>query len=441
MAAVAALAAGLPVTAAVAARSAPGGSWSGPRELLQPRDSAGSGYFGALSCASRSDCTAVGIYADRSGGDRVFAITERHGAWGRALGIAIPAASKTINVALPLLSCASAGNCTAGGDYDVRRQSVAFVVSETNGTWGQPHQVRSNPTDISCPAPGDCMAVLARGYLLSQTHGIWGTAFPVPGLAALDHGRPVPAQVITCPSPGNCTTAGSYSASAAPFDRGFVATERHGTWGRAQPVTSRPADALALTLLSCPSAGNCVAGGGIYPPAGSPGAFAVTESHGTWGTAQTLPGTSQPGAGGISQLDCTAAGACSAAGDFVVPHKPEDLAEPFVSVEKNGTWHTAQTVAGARPGSALDWLSCAAAGNCVLAGGIVFHGQIQAGSAAQVNGRWGPAGILDGIRALDHGQPAQIEAVSCPARSGCTAVGSAGRLLAGLLFVTAQHPA
>jgi hypothetical protein len=161
-AAVAALAGGMPVAAAVASVPASGGGWSWPRELSQPRDSAGAGYFTALSCASRSDCTAAGIYGDRSGGDRVFAITERRGVWGKALGIAVPAASKTIYVAAPVLSCASAGNCAAGGTYFVHRQQVAFVVSEAYGTWGKARQVHSEPDAMSCPAAGDCTAALAE---------------------------------------------------------------------------------------------------------------------------------------------------------------------------------------------------------------------------------------------------------------------------------------
>jgi hypothetical protein len=87
-AAVAALAGGMPVTAAAASAPASGGSWSWPRELSAPRDFAGGGEFTALSCASRSDCTAVGIYQDRSGRQRFFAITERRGVWGKGLGIA-----------------------------------------------------------------------------------------------------------------------------------------------------------------------------------------------------------------------------------------------------------------------------------------------------------------------------------------------------------------
>jgi hypothetical protein len=421
-AAVAALASVIPVTAAAASAPASGGSWSWPRELSAPRYFGGFESFSALSCASRWDCTAVGT---SSGPD--FAITERRGAWGKALGLTAPIASKKVHFGgTPVLSCASAGNCAAGDSYYTRSQSGAFVVSQTNGTWGKPRKVRTLPTAISCPAPGDCTAALARGYLLNEKRDTWRKAFPVPGLAALLHGQSVDFPfVISCPSPGNCAAGGA----------SFVVTERHGIWSNAQPVRIRSRAGLLITAVSCPSAGNCVAGGYTYPPAGGNGAFAVTETHGTWGTAESLPGTSKLGSG-IDQLDCPAVGACSALGTFVVHRE----AQPFVSTEKNGTWHDPQTITGAGPGSTeFDTLTCPAVGSCVFAGAIVVRGEAQAAFAAQLNGRWGPARILRGIRALDHGEASSIEAVSCPARSRCTAVGSFGILVAGHLFATAQR--
>lgn len=187
--------------------------------------------------------------------------------------------------------------------------------------------------------------------------------------------------------------------------------------------------------MSCPSAGNCVAGGRAYSLGGSQSGFAVAETRGTWGTAGYLPGTTRLG-GGIDQLDCPATGACSAAGSFPVGR----LDRPFVSAEKNGTWHNAKAVTGARPdGKALDLLSCSAAGNCVLAGVILVRDEFQAASAAQANGRWGPATMLRGVLATDQGDGSAIEALSCPPRSRCTAVGSFGAPGPEHLFITAQR--
>ncbi len=430
---VAALAGGMLVPSAVASVAASGGGWSPPHGLPLPPNFADGGDSDALSCVSRSDCTAVGIYQVPSGTNRFFAVTERRGVWGKALSIATPVATKHIDFEFPVLSCASAGNCAAGGSYG----PGAFVVTETNGAWGKPKTVRSDPAAISCPAAGDCTAALNGGFLVRERHGTWHKAFRVPGLAALRHGQPTDFGVISCPSVGNCSAAGSYEDSHF-IDRSFVVTERHGSWGSVRSVRSPGGAGLAVAALSCVSAGNCVAGGSDFKLSGEEGAFAVTEKNGTWGTAETLPGTLKLGSG-IDQLDCPAAGVCSAAGIFSVGR----LSRPFVATEKNGTWHAAQTIVGARRGPdipSLDRLSCAAAGDCVLAGAIATgSGAVQAGTTEQVKGRWGPASVLPGMRDLDRGQDSAIAALSCPPRSRCTAIGSFGALVTGHLFLTVQR--
>jgi hypothetical protein len=93
------------------------------------------------------------------------------------------------------------------------------VVSEARGSWGKARQVRGTRPEslvngIACPGPGDCTAAGYTGgphstaFLVNEKHGSWRTAFPVPGLAALSNGRGGALQVISCPSPGNCTAAG-----------------------------------------------------------------------------------------------------------------------------------------------------------------------------------------------------------------------------------------
>jgi len=76
-AAVAVLAGGVPPAASAPASTH---GWSRPRVLSEPRGAAGDGYFTALSCASGSDCTAVGVIEVTVSIDRLFAITERRGA-------------------------------------------------------------------------------------------------------------------------------------------------------------------------------------------------------------------------------------------------------------------------------------------------------------------------------------------------------------------------
>jgi hypothetical protein len=132
---------------------------------------------------------------------------------------------------------------------------------------------------------------------------------------------------VACPSAGNCVVTGDYITGDESHP--WAATESGGTWQQATEV-SLPADAAptsispqaqedALTSVSCPSAGNCVAVGWYQSASptctncGNP--MTATETDGVWGPAVSfgLPpdviSTNE-----ISKLlgiDCTARGICT----------------------------------------------------------------------------------------------------------------------------------
>jgi hypothetical protein len=423
---------GVLVTAASASQVAAGGGWGRPQELPGPPAILGTGLATALSCPSRSDCTAVGFY-EGSFDTLDYAVTERNGVWGKAVSLTgTLTGAKVVYGGLPVVACASPGNCVAGDWSYLGKRSAAFVVSQTNGIWGKAREVPGFPEAISCPAAGDCAAALSGGYVVSEKNGTWGKPILLPGLTALSHGEHIDSESISCPSAGNCAAAGSYYSEAV-VDKAFVVSERHGTWGQVQPVTNHLRAGFNITQVSCPSAGNCVAGGYGYPlNSNNNEAFVVTQAHGRWGQAQSLPGSAKHGGGGIDVLACPAVGACAAQGVFYVGMQ----SEPFVSTEKAGTWRAAQTIAGAGPTDAAQWwLDCAAAGSCVLAGAVRDDNHYQAATAELAGGRWGPAKILPGILALEAGRGSAVEAVSCPPDSGCTVLGSFG----ARMFAAAQR--
>jgi len=84
----------------------------------------------SVSCGSAGNCAAVGQYGNHAG-LQGFVADERHGRWGRA--IEVPGLS-TLNkggyVEVNSVSCAPAGTCAAGGSFwDRHRNSRGFVVS------------------------------------------------------------------------------------------------------------------------------------------------------------------------------------------------------------------------------------------------------------------------------------------------------------------------
>jgi len=96
----------------------------------------GGAFVGSVSCASAGNCAAGGLYRDGRGHYQAFVVSERNSTWGRA--IEVPG-SGTLNAGSDAtalsVSCASAGNCAVGGFYQGGSgRFQAFVVSERNRT-------------------------------------------------------------------------------------------------------------------------------------------------------------------------------------------------------------------------------------------------------------------------------------------------------------------
>src|SRR5215470_11859454 len=94
--------------------------------------------------------------------------------------------------------------------------------------------------------------------------GICGAAKELPGVAALNKGGFATVYSVSCPSPGNCGAAGTYT-DGATHEQAFVANQTNGTWGKAIEIPGIEAlnvgGAVEFVTLSCASPGNCSAGG------------------------------------------------------------------------------------------------------------------------------------------------------------------------------------
>src|SRR6266851_5662283 len=167
----------------------------------------------ALACMAAAGCAAppaVTHTAQARAGGAV---------WGRA--IEVPGLGR-LNAGgeaqVSVVSCASAGNCAAGGFYrDRSRHSQAWVASQVNGRWG--------------------------------------TAIEVPGTAALNAGGNAEVTAVACASAGNCTAGGFYAAGSGPSGhwhfQAFVASQRNGRWGTAIEVPGTAAlDAAGIAGVS-----------------------------------------------------------------------------------------------------------------------------------------------------------------------------------------------
>ncbi len=347
----------------------------------------------AVSCPSAGNCSAGGSYLLPGNDIGVFVASEVNGTWGTAEQVPGTSGVNSGRGAITSVSCASAGNCTAGGQYFDSSGYDAFLVSETNGTWGTTEQVPglaalnmgglASITSVSCPTARNCTAGgyyydgsdRFQSFVVSETNGTWGTAIEVPGYATLntDGGFDFPVE-LSCLSAGNCSAVGSYGLGFNE-EQAFVVSEVHGTWGTAEKVSGTAAiDAstlASLTSLSCASAGNCSAGGYYSDSSGFEQAFVVSQVKGTWGTAEEVPGTAalNQGSGSVTTVSCPSAGNCSAGGNY----NDGTAFQAFVVSETNGIWGTAEEVPGTAAlnqggNASLTSLSCASTGNCGAGG-------------------------------------------------------------------------
>ena len=110
-------------------------------------------YISSLSCASTGNCTAGGYYySDSSGQEGAFVVSQTNGKWGDAEEVPGTATLNNPGSEIDILtvSCAAAGDCAAGGDYDGcpgdENCGQVFVVTQKNGKWGDAEEVPGTPT-------------------------------------------------------------------------------------------------------------------------------------------------------------------------------------------------------------------------------------------------------------------------------------------------------
>ena len=121
------------VTGAGVAAAASGGTWGTAREMpgTAALDQGLPAEALSVSCASAGNCSAGGTYADVPDSSQAFVASEVNGTWRTAIEVPGLAALNQGEAAVNSVSCAMAGNCAAVGYYfDSSRHAQAFVVNE-----------------------------------------------------------------------------------------------------------------------------------------------------------------------------------------------------------------------------------------------------------------------------------------------------------------------
>jgi hypothetical protein len=321
------------------------------------------------------------------------------------------------------VSCASASDCTAVGS------SGSSAVEHWNGTsWSvqattdPPGSTQAHLKAVSCPASGTCMAVgsfaAAGGHTTAFAQRLAGGHWTVSSVSTASAWPFSELDGVSCTSATNCMAVGAdetQGGGLAPLVEHFD--------GRNWTIEGVPVSGVgSLAAVSCTSASFCAAVGDVLTS--SPGAFepsfgtlALGWNGSRWGS-QTAPGHGQL-SGGLLGVSCTSASACEAVGENAggqPPNRGTAVAERW----NGSSWASAAVPAPAGAvETQLAGLSCASASDCTASGFTFTPG----GSPfATVLEHWnGTSWMIVTAPAPMAG--AELTGISCRPGGGCLAVG------------------
>jgi len=329
------------------------GVWETPTKLLPPSGAHvnPSLTINSLSCATAGNCVAVGGFKDTHSNGQSFVADEVRGRWKKAQEVTLPsgAGSSLQNSEIHSVECWSPGNCGAIGSYVDNTSPSGYAqgleINEVRGVWGRARKTALpvdanvdpyvNINQVACTRAGSCVAVgsyinrdnATEGLVITESGGTWkaATAVVLPGNASAYPSAML--SEVTCAATDNCTAIGTYTDVAGDVDA-MTVNESHAVWARALAM-EMPGGAAANPHaffygyggLTCPSIGNCSAGGQYLVGTSSYEGFFVNEVRGSWkpATEMMLPAGSQMAGknGGVVAVSCRSAGNCSAGAAYL----------------------------------------------------------------------------------------------------------------------------
>jgi hypothetical protein len=230
------------------------------------------------------------------------------------------------------------------------------VMSEKKYDWGMPGRVagklntggHAQVNSISCASAGNCVAVgqyfryvaptaSTQAFEVTEKNGSWSLAAEVAG--SLDVGNLAVAIAVSCvpsSSPLNCALGGSYYDKNG-HQQAFVDLLKKGSWQKAAAIgTGHNIGGFAqVSTVSCPAAGDCAAGGFYLTAPGSSQkyeAFVVALKGYSWQSVQEVPGTQVLNKGMIAHVNsvsCPSVAFCAAGGFYSDGHHGDTL--PFTA--------------------------------------------------------------------------------------------------------------
>jgi hypothetical protein len=236
--------------------------WAIQAVPVLPGPTGSSGQLSAVSCASRSSCTAVGIYTDSAG--VTLPLAERWtGVRWRIQQMPLPAGEQ--GATLLGVACTSEIACTAVGSSTGPGDVTATLAERWNGSrWTV--QRTSNPvrgsspslSGVSCTSRTACIAVGAAGLAERWNGKRWMIRRAASPAGATN----ISLSGVWCVSSGDCTAVGTYTDRAGT--QVALAESFDGTrWRIHNAPTAAGAKSTALVGVSCTSRNACTTVGSL----------------------------------------------------------------------------------------------------------------------------------------------------------------------------------
>jgi hypothetical protein len=355
----------------------------------------------AVSCASASACELAGSFElNQANTPHALAESWDGSTWALQSADAPPGATDN---ALGAVSCVSASFCEAVGSHGNRIGTASNLAETWNGTtWkiqptpspqGQFGPTGNDLEGVSCVSTSFCEAVGngPNGMSAELWNGTSWTVQDRPGPGG------VQGQFVSCPSVNFCMSSDAFA--------------RVDTWNGSSWSAGTDVPGFSVSSLSCVSASFCEVVG-----SGPSGENAAVWNGSTWTDQPTAGGTGE----GLTSVSCLTATSCEAVGELINQGSPLTLAETW-----NGSAWTVQPTPNP-PGassSSLDSVSCTAANACTAAGDTQASSMDPFDTLAEV---WN--GTTWSLRSTPNRASAQqniLNGVSCVTGQACTAVGQA----------------
>ena len=401
-----------------------------------------------VSCVSAKFCIAVGSGSTRSGHAVTLAV-RWNGSHLTALAVPTPPKAIETDLdgvsCTEAAACVAVGNATISQGLGVAQKPLAALWNGKAWTLSSPavaaKTVDNALVSVSCRSLTSCQAVGTAGTkgtdaqrtLAERLSGHRWTVEKTPDVA----GRAADSlSAVRCTSSVACTAVGYSSDKSLNATPLTVVWNGH-SWSN-QPVPHPSgAPSSQLTGLSCPTAKTCSAVGASFPVNLPALALAERRSGHSWKIEKSADGTVQLG-NELASVSCPSTTTCVAVGQYE-SFGVNESNYPLAAILANGVWHLSRlAVQQNATAGELDHVSCASATSCIAVGSVTIPGGLLGTQVTVVESWNGTAWSVISLPTPTDIDSITLTGVACTA-TGCQVVGSGTDQNSGLTVPVAAR--